>query len=75
MLAAARAAPSRLAAPAPAARMSVVAMASTPRQKATKRHVRARPIKYTPADRNRKPHEYEPLPPPPPEVVVVSKAN
>ncbi|WIA18593.1 hypothetical protein OEZ86_002164 [Tetradesmus obliquus] len=53
----------------------VACNASTPRQKATKRHVRARPIKYTPADKNRTPHEYAPLPPAPPAVVVISKSN
>jgi hypothetical protein len=30
-------------------------------------------LQYTPADKNRTPHQYEPLPPPPPEFVVVSK--
>jgi hypothetical protein len=30
-------------------------------------------VQYTPADKNRKPHQYEPLPPPPPEFTVVSK--
>jgi hypothetical protein len=30
-------------------------------------------VQYTPADKNRKPHQYAALPPPPPEFTVVAK--
>ncbi|KAI8466718.1 MAG: plastid-specific ribosomal protein 6 [Monoraphidium minutum] len=56
-----------------AAQRSVACEATRPRQKATARHTRARPIKYNASDRRHKPAVYKELPPPPPEVVVLSK--
>ncbi|QDZ19963.1 plastid ribosomal protein L6 [Chloropicon primus] len=53
----------------------VVVAATTPQFKSTKHHQRSRPKKTRASDKNRKPAQYEPLPPPPPEFEVVAKAK
>ena len=52
-----------------------VVAATTPQFKSTKHHQRSRPKKTRASDKNRKPTEYEPLPPPPPQFEVVSAAK
>ncbi|CAJ2643172.1 50S ribosomal protein chloroplastic-like [Trifolium pratense] len=46
-----------------------------PQKKSTAHHMKTRPRKSSPSDRNRKPTEYAPLPPLPPDFTVVISAD
>jgi 50S ribosomal protein 6 len=53
----------------------LIECSSRPQKKSTAHHMKTRPRKSTPSDRNRKPTEYAPLPLLPPDFTVVIPAD
>jgi len=53
----------------------LIECSSRPQKKATAHHMKTRPKKSSPSDRNRKPTEYAPLPPLPPDFTIVISAD